>query len=531
MLLSLLKQIKLEIEYTTFLIYYAFNKLKLNLNAYILPFAHVIDIFVCCILLVWFLSDSFFNSLIFKPTWLILIYLFCILFLTFIIYMHSCETEAPLNWEKARTRTVLSFLILSLLIFIFCIFTSKNFITLYCGLEGLGLTTLFFLSRNFFKTGAKEVFLKYFCFSTFSSILLLSSISLIYSVTFSLDFLVIRLTIFKNILTINNITSVFYLLYYNFFIIIMISSCLLLLSFFFKVGAFPFHFILPELYNQTSIFFLILYVFILKPTYILTTIYLFYNVFFDISTIVNSLFIIGGFGSILVGTFSALGQLNLFRLLGYSSIIQVGFILLAFSVNTTNVLIILFFLFCYLFTFFVFLSSYSLLKFSIGENSTLMSPTTYLGNLVWLLSHKSDSKLKTIFAHTGFIGILISFLSNAALPPFIGFFSKYLLILTFIQKENIYFLFLILLVNIIVAYFYIYVTYSLFTQVTFKNYSNTNVLLNFKFNNYHSKPFCIFSTFYHILYLYIFITFLCFPFLCDNVLSSLLIPTSLLLTT
>lgn len=525
MFINFIKSLKIEIEYFTFLIFYNINKLKLNLNAYILPFFNVIDIILIGVLFSWYIPlFFFFSNFVYNTSWLILIYLFLIFVLVYIVNLHSCESIKSIATINFAT---LCFLVLSLIIFICCIINAQNFIALYCGLEGLSLTTLFFLSRNFFKTGAKEVFLKYFCFSTFSSILLLSGISLIYSITFSLDFLVVRLTIFKNILTINNYTSIFYLLYYNFFIILMISSSLLLLSFFFKIGAFPFHFILPDLYNQTSILFLIFYVFILKPIYILTTIYLFYNVFFDISTIVSSLFVIGGFGSILIGTFSALGQLNIFRLLGYSSIIQVGFILLAFSVNTTNVLVILFFLLCYLMTFFIFLSSYLLLKFSIPENLAVFSPTCYLGSFAWILDQMKSNALSHTFAYTGYFGIIFSFLSNAALPPFIGFFSKYLLILTFIQKENIYFLFIVLLINIIVAYFYIYVAYSLFTQVTFKNYNNKNTFINLYLNK--SKPFCILATLYHIIYLYVLILFLCFPFLCDTLLTTLILPTSILL--
>lgn len=534
MILNFIKKLDWTVRNLFFFYTYTINKTILNLNAHIRYIISWVN-FALFSLLITSAFYHFFNlTNTLNAFSFFTMYTFSVLVLVFALLLHNYYVRHFIIKQKS----ILGFLLLSLVFFIYCVFTSKNFITLYCGLEGLSLTTLFLLSRNFFKVGAKEVFLKYFCFSTFSSILFLSSISLLYSITFSLDFLVIRLTIFKSLLTVYNAAPIFYVLYHNFFILLTISAILMLFSFFFKVGIFPFHFIIPDLYNQTSTLFLIIYVFLLKPTYILTLTYLFYAIFFDVSSSINSLIILGGFGSILIGTFSALGQLNIFRLMGYSSIIQMGFLLLSFSTNTNNILIMLFFLACYLFTFFVFLASYILLRLSIKNELLLSSTTNYIGEFTCLMklsSEKRDSFLSEFSYYTSFLGIISSFLSNAALPPFIGFFSKYILILTLVYKENVTFIAIILFLNIVVAYYYIHAAYSFFTQLTHKNYNNngffyssvkhTSLLI---LHNLNSKAYNVTKVF-NLIHIYWLTLFICFPLFFDDLLFTLISVADLLL--
>lgn len=158
---------------------------------------------------------------------------------------------------------------------------STNFISFYSALEGLSLVTFFCIARHTLRAGAKELFLKYFCFSSFTSVLLIAGLSLLYLVTQSLDFQTIKLMLFLhkqalhgNALGESNTLAL---------AIQLLTGAIWLVttSFLFKLGAYPFHFLLPDIYEAGSIAFLSFYNFVLKVAYYLLLLMLIMFLFAD----------------------------------------------------------------------------------------------------------------------------------------------------------------------------------------------------------------------------------------------------------
>lgn len=250
------------------------------------------------------------------------------------------------------------------LIFLNSLLLSTNFITLFCAIEGLGLLTLFILAQHFYNMGARELFFKYFCFNAFSAIIFLSSILILYVLTFSLDFITIKLVI-NSMIALSLLPSVgtSYIILNYFFLLLNMSIFLLLLSLFFKLGVYPFHIVVPDIYQYSSTYFLLYYNFLLKLFYFLVFIYFSYYLFIDVFYMYADIFMFMGLCSIISGTLGAYSQSHVIRLLGYASIVQMGLALLGLSLCIPLKLnVILFFFFGYLCTFFLFLLSYFLLN-------------------------------------------------------------------------------------------------------------------------------------------------------------------------
>lgn len=117
----------------------------------------------------------------------------------------------------------------------------------------------------FFNTTQKatEFVLKYFIYIVFMEILLLVGLSLLYVSLGTLDMLVI---LFET----NSPSTEF-----NF--LLLFSIFLIILSFFFKIGVFPFHFYILDLYRITSYFGILIFTTVPKFVY-----FYFINFFFKI---------------------------------------------------------------------------------------------------------------------------------------------------------------------------------------------------------------------------------------------------------
>lgn len=149
--------------------------------------------------------------------------------------------------------------------------SSSNLISFYTAVEGLSLVTFFLLARHASRAGSKELFFKYFCFSSYSSVLLGGGFGMLYLLTQSLDFNTIKSTgfaancgsILGDCLQVGATT---------FQQLLIVCSWLVILGFMFKLGSFPFHFIVPDLYEASSVLFLTFYNFVLKHFYLLSLI-------------------------------------------------------------------------------------------------------------------------------------------------------------------------------------------------------------------------------------------------------------------
>ena len=186
------------------------------------------------------------------------------------------------------------------------------------------------LRRNDVKSS--ESGLKYFLLGALSSGLLLFGISLVYGFSGSISF---------NEILATNITSNIGL---SFGLVFMLSGIA------FKISAAPFHMWSPDVYQGSPTPITLLIASSPKITAVSILIILTYKVFADFNDRWTDLIIALSLCSMFVGSIGAVIQSNLKRLLAYSSISHMGFILLGLvSFSNAGLESIMFYLTIYLF--------------------------------------------------------------------------------------------------------------------------------------------------------------------------------------
>lgn len=235
-----------------------------------------------------------------------------------------------------------------------------------------------------------------------------------------------------------------------------------------KRGVAPFHFWFPNVIeglNWINNFILITWQKI-APLVLLSFCL---NLFFFISTI---------FFSIFIGAIGGLNQTSLRKIIAFSSINHLGWILRNI-INNENIWKI-YFLF------------YSFLSFSI----IFLFFNFKLFNINQIFYIKFKTKIQKLI-------INIPLLSLGGLPPFLGFFPKWLTIETIIYNNFFILIFLIINFTLITLYFYIRISYSAF--LLNHNLSNWNfswIFINYK--NFNLLNFFIFFSTFGLIFINLF---------------------------
>lgn len=207
----------------------------------------------------------------------------------------------------------------------------------------------------------------------------------------------------------------------NFILAILINSSLLI-----KIGAAPFHFWFPNIIEGIIWFNRFILITWQKISPIILIIYYFNKNFLIIIIIINSI----------IGRIGGLNQTSLRKLIAFSSINNLGWIISAIIIRE-NLWILYFSLYSFLIRILCLLFSIINLFFI---NQLFFININYL--------------IKLIF--------LINFLSLGGLPPFIGFFSKWIII-NFLINNNFFILnFILIIIRLILLFFYIRIIYSSF---------------------------------------------------------------------
>jgi len=167
--------------------------------------------------------------------------------------------------------------------------------------------------------------------------------------------------------------------------------------------------------------------------------------------ILKNLFLISSLLSLLFGTVVGLSQYKIKRLLAYSTISHVGFLLLALSVNTeSSTESLIFYILQYsitnLNTFLILLVfGYSLNSYASSENGKSKS-----------LDIKFISELKGQFIYNPILSLSLAFclFSMAGIPPFLGFFAKQQVLYSATTSGYFFISIIAILVSVISASYY-----------------------------------------------------------------------------
>ncbi len=211
-----------------------------------------------------------------------------------------------------------------------------------------------------------------------------------------------------------------------------IAIGLFLCGLFIKGGLVPFHGWLPDAYSAAPASVSVLLAGIVtKVSGIYALIRLVSSVFPGSLAIDHTLMLIGTI-SIVVGAFAALGQRDLKRLLAYSSISQVGYIILGLGCGTGLAFIgAVFHLF-----------NHSIFKSLLFVNSASLEQR--LGTTDMRRMGGLGARMP-VTSTTNVIGAL----STAGVPPFAGFWSKLIIIIALWQKDHFTYAFIAILMSVV----------------------------------------------------------------------------------
>nr|APT41490.1 NADH dehydrogenase subunit 2 [Trichopygomyia trichopyga] len=303
----------------------------------------------------------------------------------------------------------------SLIMGIMITISSNSWLGIWMGLE-INLLSFIPLMMDESNIFASEASLKYFLTQAMASSLLLFSIILF--------------------LTYNNMN---FSLWNSFFFskLLLINLTLLI-----KTGAAPFHFWFPSVMNCLSWF----------NNWILMTLQKiapFILIFYSFNYYLNFFSLIL---CLLFGAIGGLNQTSIRKIMAYSSINHMSWMLCSMYFSKT--------LWLNYFMFYIFLTTSIVFLFA---NFNIF----FMNQLFLYFNNNLMIKL-TIF---------ILFLSLGGLPPFIGFFPKWLVI-QYLMFNNLYFIILLMVVmTLFTLYFYLQITYSAFMMDTW----------NFKWNFFKNK--------------------------------------------
>lgn len=236
------------------------------------------------------------------------------------------------------------------------------------------------------------------------------------------------------------ITKIYYL---NLFLPYLIENIIINSAIILKLGAAPFHFWFPNIIEGLSWN---------NSLLILTWQKLAPLIIISYSTSRNIFFIII---SGAIGAIGGINQTSLRKILAFSSINHISWILIALILNN---LFWIFYFFIYL------LINLSIILIFKIINIFNINQIFLFNNHFYLI--------KFCF--------FINFLSLGGLPPFLGFFPKWIIIENFVINKNIFIIFFSIIITLITLYFYLRLTFSAFLLI-YPNYS-WNIFFTNKYN-------------------------------------------------
>ena len=309
--------------------------------------------------------------------------------------------------------------------------SANHLLLLYLGIELLSLSLYSVIAFNKKSIYSSEAAVKYYILGAMSSGFLLFGISLIYGLTGSLFYHEISQQI--SLLNLSNIDDDIRVLG------LIFSLTFIFISLAFKFGAAPFHMWIPDVYHGSLITTTLLLSSVPKIAVFIILIKLLGNVFSGLEIFWSDIMKILAILSILIGNITAIAQTNIKRMLAYSTIANIGFILLALSIGSYESFIAaMFYTVTYVIT--------TILAF--GLISQLLSDNNAIEEI------KDISGLAKYNPLAAFM-LLVLMLSYIGIPPFLGFHAKLFVIQSLVQSNNIILAIFAVIMTVIGSYYYL----------------------------------------------------------------------------
>ena len=308
--------------------------------------------------------------------------------------------------------------------------SSNNFLLLYLGLEiqSLSLYVVSSFRRDNYKS--TEAGLKYFILGSLSSGLMLFGISLIYGSTGSINFEIISSMIN----------------YEGFFPGIVAGLVFLICGFAFKASAVPFHMWTPDVYEGSPTPVTAFFATVPKLAAVGVLLRVLFDCFGQIVESWQQVIIIISVLSMFLGSVAAIGQNNIKRLMAYSSIGHIGFVLMGIASGTDKgVSAVLIYMVLYI------IMNIGVFVFILNMERNGVAVTTINS----LNMYNDVSKSQTLF-------LTILLFSLAGIPPLAGFFGKFFIFNAAINAGLSWLAVMGGIASVIAAFYYLRIVYLMY---------------------------------------------------------------------
>ena len=303
--------------------------------------------------------------------------------------------------------------------------SGANLLTLYLGLELMALPMYALVAMRHTSEKSVEAAIKYFILGALASGFLLYGMSMLYGVTGSLDLI----EIFKTVADprVNHLVMAFGLV----FIVAGLA---------FKLGVVPFHMWVPDVYQGAPTAVTLMIAGAPKLAAFVLLFRLLVNTLLPLMGDWQPMLVLLAVLSLVVGNVTAIAQTNVKRMLAYSAIAQMGFVMLgmlsvfddhAFSASV-------FYVITYVLT-------------TLGTFGLLMALSRKGYDCETLEGLKGLNKKHPWFA---FIGLVMMF-SLAGIPPTVGFAAKLGVLEALVDAEHTFLAVIAVLASLVGAFYYL----------------------------------------------------------------------------
>ena len=383
--------------------------------------------------------------------------------------------------------SIFLFSVLALLLLI----SSADMLSAYLVIEMQALSFYILASFRRNSSFSTESGLKYFISGAFISGIFLFGCSIIYGILGTLNF--------------NDLSTLLYVPFdedlKELSRVLFTGVMLVTISLLLKVSAAPFHFWAPDVYEGAPLVSTV--IFTILPKFGLFHFFIkWLSITLGYYDDLSKLLLFCGLFSVIVGSFYAIRQKRLKRLLIYSSISQIGFILACLSLNTLmSVISIYFFIFIYILTAILVWTHFALFysfKDKIDYFQDRSSTPMYVSSLSNLF------KVNSLWAFS----FVIIFFSIAGIPPFSGFLAKVFILFSLVDTNYIQVSLYFVTVSAVSVFYYLRVLKVIYFESKDEKLSNDNFQIVFNSTFFNLECLLVGICLFLLLFFFFFPSFL-----------------------
>ena len=339
---------------------------------------------------------------------------------TFILLTYSRTYITLRGMFRGEFYALVLFALLGMMILV----SGQHFLTLYMGLELLSLSLYALVAFDRDNPRATEAAIKYFVLGALASGMLLYGMSMFYGVTGSLNVFDVSQALMSGASDKG---------------VMVLGLVFIVAGLAFKLGAVPFHMWVPDVYHGAPTAVTALIGTVTKLASFAFVLRLLVQGLFVLAIDWQGMLIIMAVLSILIGNVTAIAQTNIKRMLAYSTISHIGFLLYGFMSASIN--------------------GYASAMFYI-LSYVLISLVAF--GIILLLSRKGFEAenlddLKGLNQRSPWYAflMLIAMFSMAGIPPTLGFYAKFTVLQAALQAGLIWFVVFAVLMAVVGAYYYL----------------------------------------------------------------------------